>query len=481
MNNKTEKILKLLDDINKVPRKSENMVPIHNYFRKWADDNNFSYKADDALNLAISVPASDGFEKSPVIILQGHMDMVCEKIPESNHDFSRDPVVSFREGDWLKAKETSLGADNAIALAMAMVIASDPEIKHPPLELLFTTDEEIGMGGAERIKPEFLKGKILINLDSEETGVFTAGCAGSSRTCLDFKLKRESVPAGSSASLLKIGGFKGGHSAGDAAKSRANGCFELIRGLSGLGKVIPFTLTSIDGGSAMNAIPRSAEALIVFDAADGAKVKKWWKDFSDIVIKENSVVEKNAFLSCEEKALPADTMTLSSTGKVINSLRIMPNGIKNMDAALPDQIETSLNFAMIKMITDGVRVTSMQRSSVKSRLIELTERIEDLASLTGAEYKLEVFTDPWQPDWESPLLKRSTELWKKIHGEEPKVEITHGGLECGVIGNICGGMDTLSFGPDIENPHSPDERLKISSVAKVFDFLVELLLSYRQV
>ena len=479
MNDKTEKILKLLDDINKIPRKSENMGPIHNYFKEWAEKNNFSYIADEALNLNISVPPSEGFENSPIVILQGHMDMVCEKIPESDHDFAKDPVVSVREGDWLRAEETSLGADNGIALAMAMVIATDPEIKHPPLELLFTTDEEIGMGGADRIKPGFIKGKILLNLDSEEAGVFTAGCAGSTRTHLDFSLQKSAVSSGSSACLLKIGGFKGGHSAGDAAKSRANACFELVRGLSGLSREVPFTLASIDGGSAMNAIPRSAEAVIVFEAKAAEKVKSWWKEYSGIVISENSVVEENAFSSCEEAVLPAGTFTPDATRQIIKSLRIMPNGIKNMNAALPDQVETSLNFAMIKMTADGVRITSMQRSSVRSRLIELTQRIEDIAFLTGAEYKLDVFTEPWQPDWNSPLLKRSKELWKKIYGEDAKVEITHGGLECGIIGNLCKGMDTLSMGPDIENPHSPDERLKVSSVGKVFEFLRELLVSYR--
>jgi dipeptidase D len=477
MNDKTDKILKLLEDINKIPRGSGNREPVHNYFKVWAEKNNFSYKTDDAFNIIISVPPTPGFEKSPVIVLQGHMDMVCEKTPESKHDFLKDPIIHIIESGWLKAKETTLGADNGIALAMAMVTAVDSEVEHPPLELLFTTDEEIGLRGANEIKPEFVKGKILLNIDSEETGIFTTGCAGSSRTHIEYKPEMETVPFNYESFILKIGGLKGGHSALDITKSRGNACELLIRGLEGLGRELPFSLYSINGGSAMNAIARTAEAVITAEKGSRDLIKNYWKKYSLIIKSENSYAEKNISLECDETENPQNM--IKNTSGLINKLRIIPHGIQHMDPELSTQIETSLNFGVMNTSETGVRITTMQRSSVKTRLDELTERIKTLASVTGGKYSLDIYSVPWQPDLKSDLLKRSLKTWKTLYNEEAQIEITHGGLECGVIENVSGGMETISFGPDIENPHSPDEKLKISSVGKVFNFLTELLISYK--
>ncbi len=479
MESRTEKIITLLEDINKVPRKSGNRRPIHNYFRKWAEDNNFSYKADDALNLNISVPGTKGYENSPGIVLQGHMDMVCEKTADSDHDFSKDPIVHVIKGDWLSAKDTSLGADNGIALAVAMLIAVDSEVRHPPLELLFTTDEEVGLSGVNELSPEFVKGKILLNLDSEETGIFTIGCAGSTRTHLNFKFEQSPVPENTIACTLRIGGLLGGHSAGDINKERANAIAVLVRGLSTLYREVPFHLSMIDGGASFNSIPRSAHAVIVVEKKYGEKVEKLWETYSGVIISENSTVEKNVFLKYEKVPLPERAVSQEETERILENLRIFPNGVQHMDAESPEQIETSLNMGMIRMGTSSIMLSTMQRSSVKSRLEELTGRIEILARLFRAEYILDIFLDPWQPDRESLLMKRCGDIWKKLYGEVVKTEVTHGGLECGIIGNICGGMDMISFGPDIENPHSPDERLRISSVEKIFNFLTELLSSYK--
>ena len=477
MNDKTDKILTLLEDINKIPRGSGNREPIHNYFKVWAEKNNFSYKTDDAFNIIISVLPTSGFEKSPVIVLQGHMDMVCEKTIESNHDFSKDPINHIVEKGWLKAKDTTLGADNGIALAMAMVTATDPEIEHPPLELLFTTDEEIGLRGANEIKPGFVKGKILLNIDSEETGIFITGCAGSSRTHIDYSPEMETVPLNYESFIIKIGGLKGGHSALDISKSRGNACELLVRGLEGLTGELPCSISSIKGGSAMNAIARTAEAVITAEKGSKDTIKSYWNKYSRIIKSEYSYTEKNIYLECDETENSQNM--IKDTSGFIKNLRIIPHGIQHMDPGLCTQIETSINFAVIKMHDSSIRITTMQRSSVKTRLDELTERIKTLASVTGGKYSLDIYSVPWQPDLKSNLLKRSFKTWKTLYNEDPRIEVTHGGLECGVIGNVSGGMETISFGPDIENPHSPDERLNISSVGKVFIFLTELLKSYK--
>lgn len=479
MKNYTEQILDILEDINKVPRKSGNREPITDYFKNWADTNGFTYEEDHVQNLIIAVPASKGYEEAPIVVLQGHTDMVCEKIPESNHDFATDPILHIIEGDWLSAKDTSLGADNGIGLAIAMKVATDPEIMHPPLELLFTTDEEIGLWGADEIKPGFIQGKILVNIDSEELGVFTLGCAGAVINHLDFKLKSEPVSDDSCALLLKIGGFRGGHSGGDIHKNRGNASAEIIRGLEFLHKKTPFLIASLKGGSAMNAISRAAEAVIVTAKSNVDGIEASWKAFGSLVTEENSREEGNAFVSCHCTDLPETSFSLKSTKDIIQKLRIIPHGVIHMNAELPEQVETSLNFGVIKTTDKGIAITIMQRGSVKSRLHEITDRIETLAAVLGASYTLETFMDPWQPVWDSPLVKKSKEIWKKLYGEEALLEVTHGALECGVIGNLNEGMDMISFGPDIEDPHSPDERLRISSVGKSFDFLVQLLRSYK--
>jgi len=479
MTEKTEQILELFEDINKIPRKSGNRGPITEYFRNWADKQGFSYREDHVQNLIIEVPGTEGYEDSPLVVLQGHTDMVCEKIPESDHNFSKDPIIHVREGDWLSAEGTSLGADNGIALAMSMLCASDSSIAHPPLELLFTTDEEVGLWGADEIKPGFVKGQILLNLDSEELGVFTLGCAGAVISHIDFSLGKEDPPSGTETLVLQIGGFRGGHSGGDIHKNRGNASSELIRGLEGLFKEIPFQIGEIKGGSAMNAISRAAEASITAPADKIGEIERWWNRFGTTLISENKTVEKNTSVNSQSSELTSSVFSIEDTKDLLLKLRQVPHGVVYMNAELPEQVETSLNFGVIETTDKGIRITTMQRGSVKSRLHEITDRIESLAELYGAEYTLETFMDPWQPDWNSKLVQKSVDLWKKLYNEDAELEVCHGALECGVIGNLSGGMDMVSFGPDIIDPHSPDEKLKISSVGKSFNFLVELLASLK--
>jgi dipeptidase D len=471
----TQQLLDQLEDINRIPRKSGNRGPITEYFKKWARGSGFSYKEDHVQNLVIEVPGTKGYENSPVVVLQGHTDMVCEKTPGSDHDFSKDPIEHVVEGDWLTAKETSLGADNGIGLAMAMIAATDDDIAHPPLELLFTTDEEVGLWGADEIKADFFKGRIMLNLDSEELGIFTLGCAGSVVSHIDYELSGEDCSGDLAAMTLRIGGFRGGHSGGDIHKERGNATAELIRGLEILSRNIPVRIASLKGGSAMNAISRSAEALIVLPLEKQKEVETAWSDFGSKISAENNVVEKNAFGEAVESQVPDKAFSALDSRSLVEKLRLVPHGVVHMNAELPDQLETSLNFGVLLTNDKGIRITTMQRSAVKSRLHEITDRIETFARITGGKYTLEIFSDPWQPDWKSPLVAKSCQIWEDLFNEQPKLEVTHGGLECGVIGNIIGGMDMISFGPEIQDPHSPDEKMQISSVEPTFSFLIKLL------
>lgn len=471
----TQQLLDQLEDINRIPRKSGNRGPITEYLKSWAEKEGFACREDHVQNLVIEVPGTEGYEKSPVVVLQGHSDMVCEKTPESTHDFTKDPIKHVVEGDWLTAKDTSLGADNGIGLAMAMVAAAGDQIAHPPLELLFTTDEEVGLWGADEIKPGFISGKILLNLDSEELGIFTVGCAGSVVSHIDYEMEKSGFSSDLAGITIEVGGFRGGHSGGDIHRERGNATAELIRGLELLGRVIPLRIVSIKGGSAMNAISRSAEATLAIPVRKIGDLKKAWSDFGAIISAENRFVEKSAFAGAREIETPEEAFSQEDSRSLVEKLRLVPHGVVHFNAELPEQLETSLNFGVIMTTDKGIRITTMQRSAVKSRLHEITDRIETFALISGGRYTLEIFSDPWQPDWKSPLLVKSRNLWEQLHGEKPEIEVTHGGLECGVIGNIMGGMDMISFGPDIENPHSPDERLRISSIEPVFAFLIKLL------
>ncbi|MBB6480577.1 beta-Ala-His dipeptidase [Spirochaeta isovalerica] len=473
--NYTQQLLDQLEDINRIPRKSGNRGPITEYFKKWAAKQGFACREDHVQNLVIEVPGTKGYENSPVVVLQGHTDMVCEKTPESAHDFSKDPIEHVIEGDWLTAKDTSLGADNGIGLAMAMVAATDDAIAHPPLELLFTTDEEVGLWGADEIKPDFFKGRIMINLDSEELGIFTLGCAGSVVSHIDYKMETTGCARTLTGLTLKVGGFRGGHSGQDIHKERANATAELIRGLEWLSRETPIRIASLSGGSAMNAISRSAEALIVVPGEKKNAVETAWSQFGSMIAAENNVVETSAFGVAKESAVPEKAFSEDDSRSLVEKLRLVPHGVLHMNAELPEQLETSLNFGVLLTTEKGIRITTMQRSAVKSRLQEITDRVETFARITGGKYTLEIFSDPWQPDWKSPLVAKSCQIWEDMFKKKPLLEVTHGGLECGVIGNLIGGMDMISFGPDIEDPHSPDEKLRISSVEPVFGFLIKLL------
>jgi len=473
------KIIEIFEQISQIPRCSKQEEKISQWLHQWATSENYQVSMDKTGNMLITVPATPGCEESPVIVIQGHMDMVCEKRPDSPHDFNKDPVRVIRDGDWLKADGTTLGADNGIALAIAMAIATDNTLKRPPLELLFTVDEETGLTGAMGMDADLVGGRILINIDSEDEGEFTIGCAGGTETRISLPLGPRKAPGGHTLWKLVTGGMRGGHSGIDIHKHRANAIKLMARTLEYIYRNTSIWLISLAGGKSHNAIPREASALLA--AQSGRDLVPLVSDFEKTLQKEYALSDSSLFVTLSkapEGVSPVQAISEEDTRKVLAFLLSLPDGVDDMSAEIEDLVETSSNLAKVELKQDVLDVISSQRSSVMSRLDEITLKVESAAVLAGAESRNANEYPSWAPDLSSPLLHRCRSVYQKLFQTEPRVKALHAGLECGVIGAKCNGMDMISIGPTIRNPHSPDESLNVLSLEKVWKFLVALLSSY---
>jgi dipeptidase D len=476
--NTLDLILARFEQISVIPRISRQEAQFSQWLQDWATELGFTSKTDNAGNLAIYIPATSGLENAPTIILQGHMDMVGQKTPDSKHDFLRDPIRIIRDGDWLKADRTTLGADNGIAIALAMVLVEDENVPHPSLELLFTVEEEVGVGGADNLDPSLLSGKVLINFDSEDEGVFTVGCAGGGSVLIHLKVVWETVPENYETFYLKLNGLQGGHSGGDIHKHRGNSNKIIARVLDNIQKDVPIQLAALMGGTVRNAIPREAEAAFVCPKDLSSVCSESFAVIASAIKNEYSGTDSGLNLSLERGQDVISVINRNDTGKVIQLMVALPNGVAEMAVGVEGSVETSNNVGIVELKEDGLHVVSSQRSSVLSRLEEITQRVDAIARLAGAKTELTKISQPWQADMDSPLLEKCLQVYESQFKQKPKVEVIHGGLECGVISERCGGMDSISFGPTIINPHSPDEKLFIPSVIRVWDFLTALLKSY---
>lgn len=471
----TDQILARFEQISAIPRGSKNEAAIRQWLIKWASTRGYSNKTDSAGNLAIYVPASADRKNAPIVILQGHLDMVCQKTPDSNHDFTRDPIRLIRDGDWLKADKTTLGADNGIALAIAMVFVEDERASHPPLELLFTVEEETGLVGADGLDPSLLSGKTLVNLDTEDDDTFTVGCAGGGSVYITLPAIWSGRSKDEVAFEIKVGGLQGGHSGGDINKQRGNANKILARTLDELQRAFPIRLSSFKGGSARNAIPRDAEAVFFCSREMSARCSELVRALEKVIQTEFANTESKLFFTLSEKQDAASAIGFEETRKGIQLVAALPNGVAEMSAEIAGFVETSNNIGIIELLEDGLHIISNHRSSVISRFEEITRRVEAIAILAGAQTERTKIFTPWQPNMDSPLLKKCVEVYEALNRQEPKVKLAHGGLECGIISDRCGGMDTISLGPTIKNPHSPDEVLYIPSLVRVWDLLSALL------
>ena len=479
MHEKTREILDIFEQIASIPRCSKHEEKISEWLQSWARDKGFAMRADEAGNVVIEVEASEGYEKAPVVVIQGHMDMVCEKTPDSAHDFSKDPIRPIVDGDWLRADNTTLGADNGIAIAMGLVLATDKAVAHPPLELLFTVDEEQGLTGAAKLAPDFIRGRILINIDSEDEGVLTVGCSGGKETRISLPLSFGELPEGYRVYRLAVSGLRGGHSGVDIHKHRASANRILARMLALASLAADIRLVSIKGGTAHNAIARDAEACIAFDSANEGAVGKMISGFEQTVRNEFAASEKAPSLEIfATESSAGQVASAEDTARAINLMLALPHGVIGMSPDIEGLVETSTNFATVEIKDSALKILASLRSSVMTKLDELSGRIEALSALAGADTESANAYPAWEPDMDSPLLERCKNIYQKLYGKQPAVEIIHAGVECAILGDKYPGMDMISLGPTIQNPHSPEERINIPTIGKVWDYLVEALKSF---
>ena len=409
------------------------------------------------------------------------MDMVCEKTPDSRHDFDNDPIRLVRNGEWISADRTTLGADNGIALALALTLAEEPAVVHPPLELLFTVDEESGLLGAKNLDPGLVDGRILLNIDSEEEGVFTIGCAGGQETRIRLDLPRMAAPLDHHYLDLTISGLRGGHSGIDIHKPRASANVLMARALQAISHVTPIGIVSIKGGTVHNAIARDAAARVICAPPHLEGVQQIVGECRETFSNEYGAGDPQCDIRLNKiatEAIGGDTLTAADTRKAIALLLALPHGVTRMSADIDGLVETSNNLATVALSGASFEILSSQRSAVMTRLAEITARIHAIADLAGAAATDENSYPAWEPNLDSALLLRCKAVYRDRFGKDPLVQTIHAGLECGLIGARKPGMDMISFGPTIENPHSPDEKLFVPSVVRVWDFIVHLLASY---
>jgi len=476
----TKKILSAFEQISQVPRPSKKEEKIVAWLLNWASDNGLRARSDEAGNIVIKVPATAGYENSQTLVLQGHMDMVCEKTRDSKHDFDNDPIeLVYTEDGWLTADRTTLGADNGIAIAMAMVAATDKTLGHPPLELLFTTDEETGLTGASSLKAGFIEGKQLLNIDSEDEGVFTVGCAGGedARVALPFATG-DSLP-GYSAFRLTGSDMFGGHSGIDIILGRANAIKLLFRGIHLVSQVTDVRICSVSGGTARNAIPRDAEAVLMIPEDGIGPAKACIEELEQKLKSEYRNTDPNLSFKLTRENGDFKAASTGTTRRAIDTVLAYPDGVAAMSKDIDGLVETSNNLATIRTEKGQLVMLSNQRSSNMDSLALLRERVLAVARLAGAVGEASGTYPSWQPNMESRLLARCLDVYEKRFGKKPVVEAIHAGLECGIIGSKYEGMDMISFGPTIKHPHSPDEKIEIASIGKTWDFMVALFESYK--
>jgi len=470
-------------EICQVPRPSKNEERIRLYLVNFAGHNNFTIKEDKTGNIVIQIPPKPGFENTPTIVLQSHIDMVCEKNKDKDFDFLNDPIILVRDGEWIKADGTTLGADNGIGVAAALAVAQDDSFNHGPLELLFTVDEETGLTGVNNLEKGFITGRTLLNLDTEEDGAFYVGCAGGVDTVGTLKIETEDINKNFIPFSLFITGLKGGHSGINIADKRAN-AIKLMAFL--LDKLKPFNyqLGYIQGGSKRNAIPREAEAVIFLDPDYDSKVRELINEFSLEAALEFRITDNEIKIAFEkrDKADIKSAYKKGFTEKIINTLIAMPHGVEDMSPEIPELVETSTNLATINVSGNELIIGTCQRSSIESEKNNIARSIQAVFELSKATVDFSDGYPGWQPKLDSKVLKLATRVFTTLFSKKPNIKAVHAGLECGILADKYPGIEMISFGPTIEGAHSPDERVKIHDVEKFYRLLLAILeeMSYQK-
>ncbi len=472
----TLKVWEHFEEICKIPRLSKSEEQIIEYVLAFARKNNLESMRDKVGNVIIRKPASEGMENRKTVILQSHMDMVGEKEPNSGHDFTQDPIIPVKNGEWIQATDTTLGADCGIGIAAQLVILEDNALVHGPLECLFTVDEESGMTGAKSIEPGFINGKIFLNLDSEDEGELFIGCAGGIDTQGTFRFKTEKPENSSLAVRVSVGGLKGGHSGDDIHKSPGNSIKILNRFLLNALNVSNLKLALFDGGNMRNAIPRDAYAIFTLAEVDFDELKKCFIEFSESIRTELKDYEPDMHLELKITDLPGNVISSKQQKKFLQTLTCIPHGVMSWSPTLERLVETSTNLASVKFPENDIAiVTTSQRSSVESGKKIIADRVARCFKQEGATVKHSDGYPGWTPNPESEILNITRLAYTDMFGQAPVVRAIHAGLECGLILEKKPGLDMLSFGPTIKGAHTPKERIHIDSTKKFWRLLLEVL------
>lgn len=430
---------------------------------------------DKVGNVLIIKPATPGMEGLKTVVLQSHLDMVPQKNNAVQHDFEKDPITTIIDGDWLKANQTTLGADNGIGVAAAMAVLESKTLKHGPIEALFTSDEETGMYGAFGLQPGFIKGDILLNMDSEDEGELYVGCAGGMDANISWQFQGVAAPAGDVALQVTVAGLKGGHSGLDIALGRANANKLLFRFLKEAIARFEARLASVEGGNMRNAIPREATATITVPSDSKEDIEALVEEYADLFNDEYKDVENEILFTVAEVALPELLIPEEIQDDLVNAATACPNGVFRFIPTMPEVVETSMNLSIITASATNIDIKCLLRSSVDSKKEELASMVESIFTLAGAKVEFSGSYSGWNPNLKSPILQTMKEAYKTRFGKEATVAVVHAGLECGILGAVEPNLDMISFGPTIRHPHSPDEKVNIPSVEKFWDFLVATL------
>lgn len=472
-----QSLWKHFDEILSIPRPSKHEEGMRRYILGLAERKGYRSREDSVGNFVVEKPASPGKEGAPVVVLQSHVDMVTEKNSDVTFDFTRDPIVPRRDGEYVKASGTTLGADNGIGVAAMLAVLEADDLVHGPLELLFTVDEETGLTGVVALEADAiaLQGRILLNLDSEEEGAVTIGCAGGSHSRLFVPIETGPPPAGTTLAGIGLSGLSGGHSGIEIHLQRGNAVKLLARALFAAFQKVPFRLVSFQGGNKHNAIPREAEAFLLVETNRVEELSR----ALDAEVQEIACEYPGEPLTVRDAVAvgsSSDPVWTEETGrKVLDLLNALPHGVLAMSREIPGLVETSTNLAAVSQQDGQLSVLISNRSSVNSAMKATRRSLHAFASLAGARIEENAGYPGWKPNLESPVLKRFQEVHRRVLGHDPELRAVHAGLECGVLGEKFPGMDMISFGPEILGAHSPDERVKVDTVGRFYGLLGEVL------
>ncbi len=472
----TDPVLNYFDKISKIPRCSGNEKEISDFLVSFARTKNLEVEQDESLNVLIKKPAFPGYENAPAVIIQGHMDMVCDKNKSKEHDFETDPIELRIEGDMLYAKDTTLGADNGIAVAYALALLDSNDIPHPPLRILLTTEEEVGLKGAAALKSEFLEGDMLINIDCEEEGILFSSCAGGIRATHFVEAvwgnpEKDYIPY-----LIYVKGLKGGHSGAEINKGRGNANKLMGRFLNALSGEVGFQIGKINGGSKMNTIPREAEVTIYIKPSDENKLKAEIEEWNTIFKKELRTKDPDIILNAG-KVTERGVKVLSkeTTEKIINLLVVMPDGVQTMSGDIEGLVESSTNLGVVSTSDSGILVESAIRSNIKSLKYNILNQLKAITNILN----IKLDTDSDYPEWEyqpdSKLREIFSTVYKDMYQKELKIAAIHAGLECGFFKEKNKNLDIVAFGPDLYDVHTPDEHINIPSLKRTWKYLLNVL------